>query len=208
MNALLKTLALLAFVVLLCQTVRHAYMLWLEPRKSVLDKYDQPLKGDISQATSLDELVRRYNPIRKQADQARAERVQTGKPVPPYSDEMTTEPFRSERELRTAIEEWERRSHEIREIRFYWSIGLLLLLIGLFFYKKVNRWAGVALAIVAFAEFEYWTSPTFFGSGVREYDRLLATKLALTIVSLALLVVVIWRWRVFSEPRTRILPET
>ena len=206
MNALLKSLALLAFVILVSQTVRHAYMLWLEPRHSVLDKFDQPLKGDIAQASSLDELVRRYDPIRKQADQARTERAQSGKPLPNY-EEMNIEPFRSERELRNAIEEWERRSHEIGEIRFYWSIGLFLLLIALFFYKKVNRWAGVALAIVAFAEFEYWTSPTFFGSGVREYDRLLATKLALTTVSLVLLVVVIWWWGVFREEKTESLRE-
>jgi hypothetical protein len=206
MNALLKSLALLAFLVLLSQTVRHAYMLWLQPRTSVLDKYDQPLKSEISQATSLDELLRRYDPIRKQADQARAERAQAGKQTPPY-EEMNTEPFRSERELRNAIEEWERRSHETREIRFYWSFGLLFLLLGLFFYRKVNRWAGVALAIVAFAEFEYWTSPTFFGAGVREYDRLLANKFALTAVSLALLVFVIWWWGVFRDQRTVILTE-
>lgn len=206
MNALLKSLSLIAFAILVSQTVRHAYMLWLQPRHSVLDKYDQPLKGDISQATSLDELLRRYDPIRKQADQARAARAEADRPAPTY-EEAITEPFRSERELRNAIEEWERRSHEIREIRFYWSIGLFLLLLGLFFFKKVNRWAGVALGIVSFAEFEYWTSPTFFGSGVREYDRLLATKLALTTVSLALLVFVIWWWRVFREDRTGISAE-
>lgn len=206
MNALLKSLSLIAFLILLSQTVRHAYMLWLQPRTSVLDKYDQPLKGEISQATSLDELLRRYDPIRKKVDQARGERVQAGKPAPTYED-MSTEPFRSERELRNAIEEWERRSHEIREIRFYWSFGLLFLVLGLFFYKRVNRWAGVALAIVAFVEFEYWTSPTFFGAGVREYDRLLANKLALTALSLALLVFVIWWWGVFRDEKTGSLRE-
>lgn len=68
MRALEKTLAILAFVVLVSQTVRHAYLLWLEPRASVLDKYDQPLKNDIANAGSLDELVRRYDPVRKQVD--------------------------------------------------------------------------------------------------------------------------------------------
>lgn len=204
MNALLKSLSLIAFLILLSQTVRHTYMLWLQPRTSVLDKYDQPLKGEISQATSLDELLRRYDPVRKQVDQARAARAKTGK-IAASEEDITTEPFRSERELRDAIEEWERRSHEIREIRFYWSFGLLFLLLALFFYTKVNRWAGVALAIAAFVEFEYWTSPTFFGAGVREYDRLLANKLALTAVSLAFLVFVIWWWGVFREQRTESL---
>ena len=44
MRALQKTLAIVAFLVLAPQTLRHAYMLWLEPRGSVLDKYDQPVK--------------------------------------------------------------------------------------------------------------------------------------------------------------------
>ena len=198
MNALLKTLSVIALLVLLPQTVRHAYLLWLQPRTSVLDKYDKPLRGEISQATSIDELLRLYDPVRKQVDQARAERARSGAAMPEY-EEPSIEPFKSERQLRNAIEDWERRSHEIREIRFYWSIGLLFLLLGLFFYRKVTRWAGVALAVTAFAEFIYWTSPTFFGAGTREFDRLLVNKLALTAVSLALLVFVIWLWGVFSD---------
>jgi hypothetical protein len=71
MRALLKTLAIIAFLALASQTVRHAYMLWLEPRKSVLDKYDQPRKEEIAAVASLDELLRRYDPIRKQVDLAK-----------------------------------------------------------------------------------------------------------------------------------------
>jgi len=47
-ESLLKTLAIIAFLALASQTVRHAYMLWLEPRKSALDKYDQPRKEEIA----------------------------------------------------------------------------------------------------------------------------------------------------------------
>ena len=65
MRALLKTLAILAFVALVVQTVRHAYMLWFEPRGSVLDKYDQPVKSEIGTAASLDELLRRYDPVHR-----------------------------------------------------------------------------------------------------------------------------------------------
>ncbi len=70
MKPMLKTLAIVAFVSLLVQTVRHAYMLWFEPRGSVLDKYDQPVKSEIASAVSLDELLRRYDPVRKQVDEA------------------------------------------------------------------------------------------------------------------------------------------
>ena len=69
MKPLLKTLAILAFVALVVQTVRHAYMLWFEARGSVLDKYDQPVKSEIGSAGSLDELLQRYDPVRKQVDE-------------------------------------------------------------------------------------------------------------------------------------------
>ena len=54
-----RILAILASVILVTQTVRHAYLLWLEPRGSVLDKYDQPLKGEIAEAGSLGPLLTR-----------------------------------------------------------------------------------------------------------------------------------------------------
>src|SRR5256886_11398682 len=69
MKPMLKTLVIVAFVSLLVQTVRHAYMLWFEPRGSVLDKYDQPVKSEIASAVSLNELLRRYDPVRKQVDE-------------------------------------------------------------------------------------------------------------------------------------------
>ena len=71
MKILGRTLAIIAFLTLTAQTVRHAYLLWLEPRDSALDKYDRPLKGEILKARSLDELLRRYEPVRKEADRVK-----------------------------------------------------------------------------------------------------------------------------------------
>jgi hypothetical protein len=48
MKALHRTLAILASLFLVVQTVRHAYVLWLEPRTSVLDRFDQPRKDEIA----------------------------------------------------------------------------------------------------------------------------------------------------------------
>lgn len=203
MNALQKTLSIIAFLALATQTVRHAYLLWLEPRKSVLDKYDQPLKGEISGAASLEELLRRYDPVRKAADQARQERAREGKEGREVSrfDELQTEPFKTERALHEAITDWENKSKEIRELRFYWSVGLLFLLIGLLSYRRLSRWLGLTFLIVAFSEFIYWTSPTLFGGNTREFDRLLANKLAFSAVSLALLIAVIWLYGIFVEKK-------
>ncbi|HEX6878864.1 MAG TPA: hypothetical protein VF135_00745 [Terriglobales bacterium] len=206
MKPLLKTLAILAFLTLSAQSVRHAYILWLEPRGSVLDKFDQPLKQEITEAGSLDELLRRYEPIRKQVDDARKEAEKTGKEIT-YQSQSQSEPFKSEQELRSAISEWEGRSKEIRQLRFYWSVGLIFLLIGTLSYWRWNRWFGVTLVIGAFSEFLYWTSPTFLGAGTREFERLLINKLSFSLVSLLLLVAVIWLWGVFTdrqEPTSRL----
>jgi hypothetical protein len=192
MKPLLKTLAIVAFVSLLVQTVRHAYMLWFEPRGSVLDKYDQPVKSEIASAVSLDELLRRYDPVRKQVDE-----LSKTSSRPAY-EQAQKEPYKTEQTLRQAIVEWEEKSKEIRAIRLYCLVAAVLFVMGLLACKKLNRWLGITLLIAAFAEFIYWTSPTFIGP-TREFDRLLANKLALSIVSLVFLVGAIWFLDIFAE---------
>ncbi|HKF19943.1 MAG TPA: hypothetical protein VKE93_00160 [Candidatus Angelobacter sp.] len=196
MNALQKTLAIIAMLILVSQTIRHAYLIWVEPRGSVLDKYDQPLKNEITGATSLDELLKRYEPIRKQVDAAKEELAKAGKP---YGWQEGVEPYKSESALRAAIKDWEQQSKEIHQLRFYWLIGLVLYVLGLLSYSKFSRWLGLTLVVAGFAEFIYWTSPTFFGPGTREYDRLLINKFAFSLVSLALLLVVIRLNRIFAN---------
>ena len=192
MKPMLKTLVIVAFVSLLVQTVRHAYMLWFEPRGSVLDKYDQPVKSEIASAVSLNELLRRYDPVRKQVDE-----LSKTSSRPAY-EQAQKEPYKTEQTLRQAIVEWEEKSKEIRAIRLYSLVAALLFVMGLLVYKKLNRWLGIPLLIAAFAEFIYWTSPTFIGP-TREFDRLLANKLALSIVSLVFLVGAIWFLDIFAE---------
>ncbi|HEY6969213.1 MAG TPA: hypothetical protein VJA94_08415 [Candidatus Angelobacter sp.] len=214
MKTLEKTIVVLAFLALVSETIRHAYMLWFEPRGSVLDKYDQPRKGEINAATSLDELLRKYEPVRKQVDEARQQRAKSGKLSEQdeevqgtnfrFSAEDTKiEPFKSEHELRQAIEDWEQKSKEIHELWFFWTLGLVLLVAGMVLYRVQNRWIGLILIIAGLAEFIYWTSPTFFG-GTREFDRLLWNKLLFSLVSLGLLFAVIWSNGSFAdkEPRT------
>src|SRR5215472_1529607 len=199
MNALQKTLAIVAFLALASQTVRHAYRLWLEPRGSSLDKYDLPLKDEIGGATSLEELLRRYDKIRKEVDEKRQELEKVDAKDRPYINELQTEPYKSEHALRDAITQWEKESQEIYQLRFYWLVAFVFLVLGVITYKKTSRWLGLTLLMVAFSEFIYWTSPTFLGSGVREFDRLLLNKLVFTILSLLLLITVIWRHGVFAE---------
>lgn len=57
----------------------------------------------------------------------------------------------------------------------------------------------MTLVIAGFSEIIYWTSPTFLGAVTKEFDRLLVNKLALSLVSLALLALTIRMLRAFSE---------
>jgi hypothetical protein len=195
-------LAIFAFLILASQTVLHAYVLWLEPRTSVLDKYDQPLKDQIAAAASLDELVQRYDQVRKKADAAKQELARTGKELT-FRDETQTEPYKSEHMLREAVTAWEEKAKEIHALRFYWLVGLVFAVLGLVTYKKFNRWFGVTLLLAGFSEIIYWTSPTFLGTNTREFDRLLINKFVLSIVSMALLIAVIWMQGIFADNQQR-----
>jgi hypothetical protein len=189
-KALQRTLAILACLFLVLQTVRHAYVLWLEPRNSVLDKYDQPLRDEIAAARSVDELVARYDPIRKEVDRVKADQ-RAADPKGAFQEDQDTEPFRSEASLREAIQSWEERAKEIHSLRFYWLVGVVLVVLGAASYLRINPWLGMTLLIAGFSEIIYWTSPTFLGAVTNEFDRLLVNKLVLSVVSLVLLAVAI-----------------
>lgn len=197
MKILARTLAIVAFLALAAQIVRHAYILWFEPRGSVLDKYDQPLKGQIANARSLEELVSRYDPIHKEADQARLQRKDS-ESVSNLLEGTEVEPFKSETMLRNAIKDWEEKAKEVYSLKFYWIVGFVCLALGAAIYRLANRWLGLTLEMAAFSEFIYWTSPTFFGTTLQEFDRLLAYKLAFSAISLALLLLVIWIQKIFA----------
>jgi hypothetical protein len=203
MNALQKTLAIIALLTLVSQSIRHAYRLWLEPRGSALDKYDQPLKDAIENAASLEELLGRYDKVRKEVDEKNQQRREAGEAgkQQPYIDQSQTEPYKSEHALSGAITDWEKKDAEIRELRFYWVVGLALLVLGIVIYRKLSRWFGLTFLIAGFSELIYWTSPTIFGPGTREYDRLLVNKLAFSVASLILLLLVIWMSGIFANKK-------
>jgi hypothetical protein len=187
MSALKKTLFILALVSVTAYTVRHVYYKWFQPRESVLDKYENAVTGQIKAATSLEDLVTLYDEAKKKLDAYKADK---SNPEIDYSDRKETEPYKSELELRDAIEGWEKKSAVIFELRFYWGVGLLLLVVGYIVFRKLNGWLGLAVIIVGFTEQVYWTSPSFIsGSGV-EYDRLLSNKLVFSVATLALLIAI------------------
>lgn len=200
MRILMRTLAILALLTLTVQTTRHAYLLWLEPRGSVLDRFEQPARDQVSGAQSLDQLVSRYTVVRKDVDRLRASGEKRDPAAEFSGDEK--EPFKSEHILRRAIEEWESGSKEIRSMRFYWTVGLVLVLAGVIAFRGANAWFGLTLMVTGFSEIVYWTCPTLLGSTV-EATRLLGNKLALSTAGLAVLLAVVWLSHVFSDEATQ-----
>src|SRR5262245_38673785 len=198
MKTLQRTLAVLACLCLAVQTVRHAYVLWLQPRRSVLDRFDRPLKDEIAAASSLDELVRRYEPVRAEADRVKGER-RASRPQGEELQPSDLEPFKSEGALREAIQSWEQRARELHAVRFYLAVGLALAGLGLVACRRGARWLGTTLLIVGFSEIIYWTTPDLIGGGVREFDRLVATKLALSAVSIVLMAASVRLLGIFKE---------
>src|SRR5262245_33735695 len=110
MGALQKTLFIIAILGLLPQTVGHLYVRWAEPSNSVLDKYEPPVKEGIKKASSLDELVKQYDEARKKTPEAEASTMDSRVILGENSDALL---------LRGAIQEWESRTTEIFELRFF-----------------------------------------------------------------------------------------
>ena len=169
MNALKKTLFVLALVSVTAYTIRHVYYKWFQQRESVLDKYETSLTSQIKSAESLDQLLKLYDDAKKKIEAYEADKTN---PIIETGRQRWNEPYKTEVELKEAIQEWEKKSAEIFELRFYWVVGLLLLIVGYIVFRKVNGWLGLTTIIVGFTEQVYWTSPSFIsgaGSNTTDY---------------------------------------
>jgi len=182
------TLFILGLTALGSQTLRHAYVKWIEPRTSVLDRFQEKVESDISNSTNLQQLVLLY----QQADEKVKEFERTH-PEPEQKESEyrrdEKEPYKSRTKVRQAIEEWEQKHKEILEVVFFWTAGVTFLLVGLFAVRR-NSWLKMGFIILGFAEIIWWTSPSFRSIGAQpEFERLLTIKLVLSAVSLIALVV-------------------
>jgi hypothetical protein len=136
---------------------------------------------------------------RKEADRIKAER-RAADPKAHFEDEREVEPFKSEASLREAITNWEQRAKEVHSIRFYWLVGFILAAVGVATYLREHRWLGTLL-LVGVSEIIYWTTPTFFGGGIQEFNRLVENKLAQSVVSVVILALTLRLLNVFEEDR-------
>lgn len=195
MKGLQSTCLILAVLALSTQSVRHFYVKYFEQTASVLDRYKEDVQKEIEQADSLDELLAKYDPAKTREDQLDNLLKEQEKAKPENEREAFRNEFRKAREkdygtaskLRFAIQDWEAKSKEIRELRIFWAFGFGLLVLGGIVYLK-SRWLGMAFVIPGVVEMIWWTSPSFHLAGaVKEFERLLNNKLVFTNVTLLLL---------------------
>jgi hypothetical protein len=205
MEALQKTLFVLALLALAPQTVRHLYVKWLEPTTSVLDKYQPPLEEGIKKAGSLEELVKQYDEARKKLDEAKKKLPEDEGESSPNSAAVLSPLSHSESTLKAAIQDWESKAKEIFELRFFWSCGLVFLLLGLLCYRQQRLWLGLTLIASGISEMTWWTSPSFrWAGGSREFDKLLTNKIVFSLASIILLLITGHLVKQMNSPRVKL----
>jgi len=203
MKALKITIFLLAILVLSTQFARHLYVRYLEPRGSILDKYEQTeTKKAIKTAVSLDELLSRYDVAKKRVDELDEQRKQAESNMSKDKRDVFREQFgekykedyERKSDLKEAISEWEKRSNEIYELRIFWLFGFVFFLTGAILFVKGHDWPGMAFIAPGIVEMIWWTSPSFGLAGSpHEFERLLMNKLLFTAVTLILMIAT-WIW--------------
>ena len=194
MKPLRIVIMLLAVLVLTTQSARHVYVRFIEPRTSVLDRFDETdAKKVIQNATTLDEILKEYEPARKRVDELdeSLKKELSSKTRDEYYmheqkwQEDHKQDYEREAELKNAIQQWEGRSKEILELRVFWFFGLAFFLIGAIMLHNMRQWIGMAFIVPGIVEMIWWTSPSFrFVGSPLEFDRLLNNKLGFTITTL------------------------
>lgn len=198
MKTLKIAVFVLAMLVLTTQAVRHVYVRFIEPRTSVLDKFDQTdTQKAIKAAGSLNELLKQYDQARKQTEDLDKQLKSLEQNKSKDEIDVIRERFKydhkgeykRESDLKCAVNEWEEKSEEILELRVFWAFGFAMLLIGTLLQMRRSNWLGVSLMISGFVEMVWWSSPSFrFAGSPLEFERLLNNKLVFTLITIAILI--------------------
>ena len=186
MKITLTVLFVLAMLVSSTQTFRHVYVKWVEPNSSVLDEFRDETETNIVQAKNLDELVNLYRGAHKDIKDYESN---PSNPEIDYTERDRSQPYKSERKIKSEITAREYDQNQLFKLCFYWVCGAFALLLGIFVFNKVNQWIGVSGIIVGFSEMLCWTSPLFHNRILsQQFEHLLNYKLTFSIITWFLLV--------------------
>ena len=200
MRVLQITGFLLVILALATQTVRHICVYYVAKQPSVLEKYEKTdTRRVVREAASLEELLALYDPAGKHEDELNA-MLKEAKAAAKTMDErnFVEEKFREAhqeeysraRQLRAAIEDWEHKNEQVFELHFFWAFGIGLFVLGAVLVARGWTWLGMSFIIPGVVEMLWWTSPSISFSGCPvEFDRLLWNKIALSLVTLTVIIV-------------------
>lgn len=190
----------IAMVLATTQTMRHVYVKWVISDESVMDQFQTETESDIAAAEDVEDLVPLYA-----AAKARIEAYEAdgNNPAIRAYERQTTEPYKSEHELRREIERRENWRRQVVELWFFWAAGVVSIAVGAVVMRRINGWLGVSGILVGYSEMIFWTSPflhrRYTGS---EFETLLDIKLLLSAITLASLVV-LWLFNVRGLLKSR-----
>jgi hypothetical protein len=176
------TLFIIAMVFASTQTFRHVYVKWIQPKNSVLDRYDENIEKSIAESKSLNELLILYDQSKEEIKKYESNNTN---PEIKENEKRSKEPYKTEITIKNSIEKWESHENQIRKLRFFWVCGILSVILGFIVYHYFDQWLGMVGIITGFSEMIFWTCPTiigFFGSRF-EFERLLNNKLGFAIVT-------------------------
>ncbi len=173
----------LASIILCFQGVHFAYFKFFNPQESVLSDY---LDKQIKEASSLEELIQEYEAALKEVETYEAANPDIG--VLTRYQQQSVEPYKTKLRLEDAIDTWEKKAREFGRVWYQWSAGLVLFIVGIGLFRWSHSWIALSLHIAGLAEMIWWSSPTRMMVGaLAEHERLLNTKLMLTVVTFCLL---------------------
>jgi hypothetical protein len=176
MKTAITVLFVIAMTVGTVQSLRHVYVKWVEPDTSVLDEFRDDVDAEIASARSLEELVVLYREAREESAAKAA------------NEEATDDPDQDAR-----FREIQSREHDHQQLvklRFYWSAGLIIFVLGVLVFRRFNAWLGFSFIVIGFSEMLCWTSPLFhFSLMSQQFEALLNTKLTFSLITWVLLII-------------------
>jgi hypothetical protein len=183
MKALQITLFIIGNVLFFSQLGRNFHQIVWGVEKSVLDQF-KPAQVNARTSQSLETLLADYS----KAD-AETDALEKGK----TTDEIELirrdhkSLYERHNESLSEIQERERRSIELRDLWAYSGYGLLLIIFGGAALRIGQAWVGIALGLSGFTILEYWACPPLFSGAYNEFQALLWSKTALTVLAIVLL---------------------
>ena len=184
------TVMVLVVIILSAQLAHFSYMKFLYPTQSVLD---DELDTSIKSSTSLAELVNQFR-----ASEIEVKAFEDS--LVPEENRRTVrrdiEPYKSNRKLKHAIQNWERKQAQIQRLIYQWIVGLALAVLGTWLYLNRKNWIGTVFIVAGLAEMIWWCSPSISAGGsLSEFERILNIKLLLTVATAAVFATNWWAWQ-------------